>query len=177
MDVNNDEYEVAEEPSTEEIKEILPTSTEKSNKIFIVHGHDGETKEKTARFLEKLGYEALILHEQASRSKTIIEKIEKYSEDVDFAIVLYTPDDMGNVKTEAENGTLKFRARQNVVFEHGYLMGKIGRANVIPLVEGNVELPNDISGIVYVSDSDWQIDIAKEMNAAGYEIDFNKLYQ
>lgn len=84
---------------------------------------------------------------------------------------------MGNVKIEAENGTLKFRARQNVVFEHGFLMGKIGRENVVPLVDGNVELPNDISGIVYVSDKDWQIDIAKEMSDAGYEIDFNKLYK
>jgi len=177
MDVNNDEYDFPDEKEAIKKEKPLPDKTEKSNKIFIVHGHDGETKEKTARFLEKLGFEALILHEQASRSQTIIEKIEKHTDEIDFAIVLYTPDDMGNVKADAENGTLKFRARQNVVFEHGYLMGKIGRENVIPLVEGNIELPNDISGIVYLSDSDWQIDIAKEMSAAGYKIDFNKLYK
>jgi predicted nucleotide-binding protein len=145
------------------------------NKVFIVHGHDGEAKERTARFLEKLGFEAIILHEQASRSMTIIEKIENYSNDVGFGIVLYTPDDMGNVKSEAETGELKFRARQNVVFEHGFLIGKLGRKNVTPLVEGAIELPNDISGIVYIDDKDWQVDIAKEMKAAGYKIDFNKL--
>jgi len=54
-------------------------------------------------------------------------------------------------------------------------MGKIGRENVVPLVEGSIELPNDISGMVYISDKDWQVDIAKEMKDAGYEIDFNKL--
>ena len=75
----------------------------------------------------------------------------------------------------AESGELKYRARQNVVFEHGFLIGKIGRENVTPLVEGAIELPNDISGIVYINDKDWQLDIAKEMKAAGYDIDFNKL--
>ena len=92
---------------------------------------------------------------------------------VGFAIVLYTPDDLGNVKSKAEDGSLNGRARQNVVFEHGYLMAKIGRENVASLVSGDIELPNDISGIVYTSDKDWKVAIAKEMKAAGYEIDFN----
>lgn len=177
LDVENDEYDLREKP--EEKQEIKPKIAGKSNKVFIVHGHDGEAKEITARFVEKLGYEAIILHEQASKGRTIIEKIEDYSDETDFAIVLYTPDDLGNVKTEAEseNGTLNNRARQNVVFEHGFLMGKIGRENVVPLVEGNIELPNDISGIVYISNQNWQTDIAKEMNAVGYDIDFNKLYK
>lgn len=175
IDVENDEYDFREEESENE-PEVQLTQTEKTkDKVFIVHGHDGEAKERTARFIEKLGFEAIILHEQASRSMTIIEKIENYSNDVGFGIVLYTPDDMGNVKGEAEKGELKYRARQNVVFEHGFLIGKIGRENVTPLVEGAIELPNDISGIVYINDKDWQLDIAKEMKAAGYNIDFNKL--
>ncbi|MDD2468597.1 MAG: nucleotide-binding protein [Desulfobulbus sp.] len=175
LDVENDEYDLRESDAEKE-PEVQLTQIEKpKNKVFIVHGRDGEAKERTARFIEKLGFEAIILHEQASRSMTIIEKIENYSNDVGFGIVLYTPDDMGNVKGEAEKGELKYRARQNVVFEHGFLIGKIGRENVTPLVEGAIELPNDISGIVYINDKDWQLDIAKEMKAAGYAIDFNKL--
>ena len=83
-------------------------------RVFIVHGHDESVQNKAARFVEKFGFEAIILHEKASSGRTIIEKIEHYS-DVGFAIVLYTPDDVGNVKSEAEN--LNVRARQNVVFE------------------------------------------------------------
>lgn len=174
LDVQNDEYDFPEKEK-ETFIPISANSVDKDlNSVFIVHGHDGEAKERTARFIEKLGISAIILHEQASRGRTIIEKIEKHS-NVGFAIVLYTPDDMGNVKSEAEDGQLKPRARQNVVFEHGYLMGKIGRENVVPLVAGSVELPNDISGMVYISDKDWQVDIAKEMKDAGYVIDFNKL--
>jgi predicted nucleotide-binding protein len=172
LDVENDEYDLLE--SSEDSSTEVNVDTTKDFSVFIVHGHDGEAKEKTARFIEKLGYKAIVLHEQVSRGRTIIEKIEKYS-NVDFAIVLYTPDDLGNVKEEAKGGELKFRARQNVVFEHGYLMGKIGRENVVPLVAGDVELPNDISGMVYISDKDWQVDIAKEMKDIGYNIDFNKL--
>ncbi|WP_283393055.1 nucleotide-binding protein [Photobacterium phosphoreum] len=174
LDIQNDEYDLKEE-DVEPVIEVSLGSKPK-NKVFIVHGHDGETKERTARFIEKLGFEAVILHEQASRGMTIIEKIEKYSSEVDFGIVLYTPDDMGNAKSEAESGELKYRARQNVVFEHGFLIGKLGRNKVAPLVEGAIELPNDISGIVYINDQDWQRDIAKEMKSAGYEIDFNKLF-
>ena len=175
IDVSNDEYDFRKTESEKEAIVQVAQSEKPKNKVFIVHGHDGEAKERTARFIEKLGFEAIILHEQASRSMTIIEKIENYSNDVGFGIVLYTPDDMGNVKGLAESGELKYRARQNVVFEHGFLIGKIGRENVTPLVEGAIELPNDISGIVYINDKDWQLDIAKEMKAAGYDIDFNKL--
>ncbi|MGI2068620.1 TIR domain-containing protein [Shewanella baltica] len=172
LDIRNNEYDFT--PVNNEVKhlDIIPTTKTKSNKVFIVHGHDGHVKERTARFIERLGFEAIILHEQVSKSRTIIEKIEDYSDVTDFAIVLYTPDDLGVVKTKVND--LQPRARQNVIFEHGFLMGKIGRENVVPLVDGDIELPNDISGIVYVSEN-WEMKIAQEMQEAGYDIDFNKL--
>jgi predicted nucleotide-binding protein len=146
-----------------------------TSQVFIVHGHDEEALEKTARFIEKLGFTAIILREQPSSSKTIIEKIEEYS-NVGFGIVLYTPCDTG-AKKEAVL-TYKDRARQNVVFEHGYLIGKISRSNVCALVKGDVEKPNDISGVVYVSmdmANAWQMRIARELSQAGYSVDMNKL--
>jgi len=173
LDIENDEYVLPNEYSDQSTSKTSNTYINK-NSVFIVHGHDGEAKERTARFIEKLGYRAIILHEQVSRGQTIIEKIERYS-NVGFAIVLYTPDDLGNKRSDAEKGELRCRARQNVVFEHGYLMAKIGRENVVALVEGDIELPTDISGIVYIENANWQLDIAKEMKEAGYEIDFNSL--
>ncbi len=145
------------------------------SQVFIVHGHDETAKTKTARFIEKLGLKSIILHEQASGSKTVIEKIEAYS-NVGFGIILYTPCDIG-AKNE-ENPNLKNRARQNVVFEHGFLIGKIGRENVCALVKGEIETPNDISGVVYVKMDDeeaWHLKIARELRNSGYEIDMNKL--
>lgn len=175
IDVRNDEYDFEEQSPIMEVEDMnLSVSTTKPTKVFIVHGHDDLTKIKVARFVEKLGYEAIILHEQASRGKTIIEKIETYT-DVGFAIILYTPDDVGNNQEEASAGSLNARARQNVIFEHGYLIAKLGRDKVVPLVTAKMELPSDIMGVVYVSDTDWQINIAKEMKHAGYNIDFNKL--
>lgn len=159
------------------LKEATPNpkpSMDKS-KVFIVHGHDGEAKQAVARFVEKIGLEAIILHEQASSGKTIIEKIEANS-NVGFAIVLYTPCDLGASKEKPDQQ--KPRARQNVIFEHGYLIGKIGRKNVSALVKGDVETPNDISGVVYIkmdeADS-WKYAVGKEMKACGYDIDLNKI--
>ncbi|PHS03563.1 MAG: nucleotide-binding protein [Kordia sp.] len=141
------------------------------SKVFIVHGHDELIKTETARFIENLGLKPIILHEQASSGKTIIEKIEEYS-NVGFGIVLYTPCDIGSKK--GEEIQLKDRARQNVVFEHGYLIGKIGRKNVCALVKGNIETPNDISGVVYISfENEWRFNLAKELRNSGYAIDMN----
>jgi len=173
VDITNDEYNFERAP-TASIKSPKAKSIVEANSVFIVHGHDEALKTKAARFVEKLGIKAIILHEQANRGQTIIEKIEANT-NVGFAIVLYTEDDLGNERRKAASGELNGRARQNVVFEHGYLIAKLGRARVTPLVSGKLELPSDISGVVYVDDSNWQIDIAKEMKAAGYVIDFNKL--
>ncbi|WP_026884277.1 TIR domain-containing protein [Clostridium akagii] len=141
-------------------------------KVFIVHGHDELAKTEVARFIEKLGFTAIILHEQVNSGKTIIEKIEDYS-NVGFAVVLYTSCDLGSAKGSDK---MQPRARQNVVFEHGYLMGKLGRNRVCALVKDSVETPNDISGLVYIlmdSYKAWASSLAKEMKAAGYEIDMN----
>jgi predicted nucleotide-binding protein len=103
---------------------------------------------------------------------TIIEKIEYYSNDADFALVLYTPCDQGRGAHES-NVSPKKRARQNVVFEHGYLMAKLGRENVCSLVKGEIETPNDLSGVVYVTldpFAAWKTEVAKELKACGYAI-------
>lgn len=149
--------------------------TSSKNKVFIVHGHDNAAKEAVARFVEKLGLEAIILHEQTSGSDTVIEKIEKHT-NVGFSIVLYTFCDIGNVKNKS--GELNQRARQNVVFEHGYLIGKHGRQSVAALVKGKIETPSDISGMVYISMNNgngWKVDLAQEMKAQGLDVDLNKL--
>ncbi len=142
--------------------------------VFIVHGHDELAKTETARFIERLGLKPIILHEQASSGQTIIEKIESNT-NVGFGIILYTPCDLG-AKKGTEGTSLKNRARQNVVFEHGYLIGKIGRNNVCALVKDNIETPNDISGVVYVTMDEhkgWHLKIAKELKKSGYSIDLN----
>ncbi|MEX1029976.1 MAG: nucleotide-binding protein [Paenibacillaceae bacterium] len=142
-------------------------------KVFIVHGHDDLAKVEAARFIEQLGFESIILHEQANSGKTIIEKIEAYS-NVGFGVVLYTPCDVGAIHKDQTN--LKARARQNVIFEHGFLIGKIGRANVCALVKGDVEIPNDISGVVYIpmdNSRAWHVAVAKELRNSGYNVDMN----
>jgi predicted nucleotide-binding protein len=172
-DVKNGEFELRAVKITQPTTKKIKKSSEKK-RVFVVHGRDELLKTKVARFIERLGLESVVLHEQANKGMTIIEKIEA-STDVDFAIVLYTPDDRGNLAEPALQNQLNERARQNVVFEHGYLISKLGRAHVVPLLCGRVEIPSDISGVVYVDDSNWEVDIAKEMLAVGYEIDFNKL--
>lgn len=142
--------------------------------VFIVHGHNNEIKVNVARTLEKLGLNPIILHEQPNSGKTIIEKFESHSE-VGFAIILLTDDDLGGAK---ENENLNLRARQNVILEMGYFIGKLGRDRVCPLYTNGVELPSDLYGLLYTEidkGENWKIKIAKELKAAGYDIDINKI--
>ena len=155
---------------------VIQTPEEKqrvfdNSKVFIVHGHDGELKESVARILTKQGIEPIILSEQANQGKTIIEKIEHYS-DVGAAICLFTNDDEGKEKKEKD---LKPRARQNVVFEAGYFMSYLGRDRVVVIADDDNEIPGDLSGIVYTSRNDWQLRLCKDLKAMGYTIDQNKL--
>lgn len=140
-----------------------------NSQVFIVHGHDEISKLDVANFVSGLGLVPIILHYQASSGMTIIEKIEHYS-NVGFGIVLYTPCDVGS---KVGDLTGKYRSRQNVVFEHGYLIGKLGRPRVTAIVKGDVETPNDISGVVYVDmdiAGDWQEQLKVEMRSAGYHV-------
>lgn len=146
-----------------------------SNRVFLVHGRDNELKESTARFLEKIGLQPIILHEQTNQGRTIIEKFEEYS-DVAFAVILMTPDDLGGIA--ASKPDLNKRARQNVVLELGYFLGKLGRKNVAAIVKGDIELPSDYSGVVYIGidmSDNWKLKLAKEMKASGLNIDLNKI--
>ena len=145
------------------------------NKVFIVHGHNNEALSETKSLLYKLGLDPVVLREQANKGQTIIEKIDTYS-NVGFGIVLYTPCDKGGLNKE--DAEVKPRARQNVVFEHGYLIGKIGRERVCALVKNKVETPGDISGVVYIEMDNhqaWEYRLGKELQLAGYNVDLNKL--
>lgn len=139
------------------------------DQVFIVHGHDEHAKNDVKAYVESKGLEPIILHLQASGGRTIIEKIDHYS-NVGFGIVLYTECDIG---AKRDSLGYKWRARQNVVFEHGYLIAKLSRSRVAALVKGTVETPNDISGVVYVSmdaAGNWKNELDAELSSAGFSV-------
>lgn len=150
----------------------ISATTTKSKQVFIVHGHDGEAKESVARFLSAIGFQPIILHEQPNKGRTIIEKVEAFRE-VGFAVVLLTPDDEGKAKSA---GSLEPRARQNVLFELGYFIGSLGRERVCALLRDEVAIPSDFDGVVWTkmdSGYGWKQALGKELEASGYEIDWN----
>jgi len=150
----------------------VPPKATRSRKVFIVHGHDAAPRAEVARFIEKLGFQAIILHERPNKGRTLIMKFREEADGVGFAVVLMTPDDLGKSTTAAD---LNPRARQNVVFELGFFIGKLGPERVAALVKGNVEKPSDFDGVVYISldSADWQRQLGRELQEAGYDINWN----
>jgi predicted nucleotide-binding protein len=143
------------------------------DEVFVVHGQDEAAKQEVARFIEACRLKVKILHELDNRGNTIIEKLERHTANVGFAVVLLTPDDVGSPR----GGDLKPRARQNVVAELFYFVGKIGRGRVVALKKGDVEIPSDLAGVVYVpldAGGAWKIALVKELKAAGYQGDWTK---
>lgn len=153
---------------------MLALTTAKENatrKSSVYRAVSARCRETVARFLEKVGFQPIILHEQASQNRTVIEKIEA-NNDVGFAVVLLTPDDEGCAK----GGTTEPRVRQNVLLELGYFMGHLGRDKVCALKRGEVEIPSDFAGVVWVpmdSTNGWKQSLSQELQAAGHYIDWN----
>ena len=144
--------------------------------VFVVHGHDQAIRETVAGFIERIGLEVVILHEQPNQGRTLIEKFEAHST-VAYAVVLLTPDD--TVRSQASEATIA-RARQNVIFELGYFFGTLGRQRVAALYVPGVELPTDVSGLAYIqvdANGAWKFLLAKELAAAGLPVDSSRLLQ
>lgn len=145
------------------------------NNIFIVHGHDEAGIHQTARFLEGLDLKVTILREQPNSGRTIIEKFIDYS-DTAYAVVLLTGDDRGGIHS-ASYEEQNLRARQNVILELGFFLGKLGRKHVCVLYQEGVEIPSDYKGVLFVpfdKDGAWRLTLARELKAAGLRIDLNK---
>lgn len=151
---------------------MVPHSAKPKEKVFIVHGHDEQLLVETELLLTKLLLEPIVLRDQHSGGMTIIEKLEKYG-DVQYAVVLYTACDEGR-----KTGTTEYnaRARQNVVFEHGYFIARLGRGKVAAVVKGQVEIQGDIDGVVYFPYvSGWKTELAKELKHSGLNVDLNNI--
>ena len=163
-----------DEISTRAFSETPPiTERQVSNRIFVVHGRDDGTRNTIARFLENLELEPVILQELPSEGRTVIEKFEDHS-GVDFAVVLCTPDDVGALDSERDN--FRSRPRQNVVLELGFFLGTLGRNRVCALLDGDMDMPSDYGGVLYILLDDsrgWKLTLARELRAAGMTIDMN----
>jgi predicted nucleotide-binding protein len=151
-----------------------------NNKVFVVYGHDETAKNHLEAMLRRWGLDPLILDQLPSEGQTIIEKLEKYTADVHFAVILATPDDEGHRAGREDEKA--YRARQNVVLELGMLLSRLGRSRVAILLkqQANMERPSDIQGLIYIPfKDDLQKEagtiLAKEMAAQGYHIDIAKL--
>ena len=153
---------------------ILEDNPSDLNRIFVVHGHDEASRELVARFITQLGLEPVILHEQANRGMTIPEKLEVYG-NVGYSVVLLTPDDLGRKRSEPDE---RPRARQNVILELGYFVGRLGRERTMAMLKDGVEIPSDYLGVVYTKldqGGAWRIELARELRSSGYQIDLNKV--
>jgi len=147
-----------------------------SNRVFIVYGHDTGAREQLELLLRRMRLEPVVLQNLPSGGQTIIEKLETCS-DVTFACVLLTPDDEGHATCHPEER--RFRARQNVVLELGMFLTKLGRKRVAILHKGNLELPSDIHGLLYIPFDD-RVDevkerVAAELQEAGFKINIKDL--
>lgn len=132
-------------------------------KVFIVHGHDGQLKYEVARLVDELGFESIIFHEQPNNGRSIFQKLTELIVTVDYAVVLYTACDTGKAAGSSEE---RPRARQNVVFEHGYLLARLGADKVTAIKAAEVEKPSDLDGVLYISvDDNWKYQLGRELKS------------
>lgn len=153
-------------------RENMTADNEQSDLVFITHGRDGSARDAVRTYIYEIGLKPIVLEDQANAGMTIIEKYEKHSR-VGYGIAILSPDDVGCLKPEAPDG-LKPRARQNVVFELGYMFASINRHRVAVLVtDPTIEKPTNIEGIVWIhldTNGGWKHRLRKELIEAGLEL-------
>ncbi len=155
------------EVSAPDAEAILP-----GRMVFVVHGHAEGPREAIARYLEQLEFVPVILHERPNKGRTLLTKFREEAEGIGFAVVVMTPDDVGGISSDA----LHPRARQNVVFELGFFIGALGPGHVAAVLAGDLERPSDFEGVLYIPyEGDWKMKLAKELQAAGLAVDWNKV--
>ena len=144
-------------------KTARPLSAGKA-KVFVVHGRDEALKNELQVYLNELGVEPIVLHRKPDQGKTIIEKFEHYS-DVRFAFILLTPDDVVcGTSSEVElSKSVEYRARQNVVWEFGFFVAKLGRDRTCIIFRRGVTKPSDIDGLLYK-------EVKTTIEALGFEL-------
>lgn len=157
------------------IIDILKVSSY-SRRLFIVHGRDYHARDVLSQLLKKMNFTPVILQREPSVSLTVIEKLEREIDSVGFGFIIYTPDDWGRLKGDKE----KSRARQNVIFEHGLLLGLLGRERTCALICGDLEIPSDLNGVIYERFTDIEnesIKIARILKNAGYDVETKGLLE
>lgn len=160
-------------PSIEvDIPEVALVVDEK--RIFVVHGHDRETRDQLELILMRLGLKPFILQNNDGGGKTIVEALEQsiYNEAA-YGIILLTPDDYGYSKNKGE-AERQARARQNVILEMGMVMAALGRKNMAILQKGALERPSDTDGILRIEFNDHVREIVpklvQSLQGAGFVI-------
>jgi predicted nucleotide-binding protein len=163
--------EPADEPASQH--EELPLV----RSVFVIHGRDDGLRDQVARVLERLDFEPVILSEEPNEGRTLIEKFEDKSLEIGFAVAILSPDDFVSGPDDTALPDVPNRARQNVILELGYFMGRLGRRRVAALAAPGVETPSDIHGLGYIDldKADWPFKLGAELAAAGFKVDVNQL--
>jgi hypothetical protein len=157
-------------PSPSPVKQTSPPEAVASRKVFLVHGRDENARNEVALFLNKIGLEDIVLHQRPNRGRHLLTKFQEEAEGASFAVILMTPDDDGGLVGEPQQR----RARQNVVFELGFFIGKLETPHVAALIGPGVEKPSDFDGICWIEfgrGPKWKTELARELKAAGVPFD------
>jgi len=133
-----------------------PEAKKASNKkIFFVHGRNDGVKTQVADFLLKTGIKPVNINKNIGKDQPLMEKMAKHS-DVKASIVLFSS-----------------AAGQNVIFEAGYFIGKLGMEHTVILLEEGVETPSELNGCAFYEidqKGKWRLEIANKLKSMNFDI-------
>jgi predicted nucleotide-binding protein len=137
------------------------TTDEAKHSVFVVHGHDDSARGEVSKYLREIGVKPIVLSEIEEPEDSLLRRFLRIAEQAAFAVVVFSPDDIGAslVHFDAPKGgdkALRYRARQNVVLELGFFLGKLKDFNKVFVLRSNprepwpeFEMPSDLAGAIY----------------------------
>ncbi len=147
-------------------------------RIIVVSGTDETMKQTFTGALRKLGLAAVVMNEEPSQGKKIVDHFADYK-DVGFALVLLSPDVY--VYPKGEEATKRQRTpRQDVLLMFGFLLGKLGKDKVLAFYREspNFAFPIEFEGVKFTALDDrdsWKLSLIRELTGCGYTVDAERL--
>ncbi|WP_049642865.1 TIR domain-containing protein [Candidatus Rhodobacter oscarellae] len=149
----------------------------KKDRVFLSFGHNETAQVKLRLLLECLGVEPVELGQQIQNGMTYFETLKSTYADVRAAVCLFTHDDEG-YRLSGPDQVPKPRGRQNVVWDAGMFMGRVGAQNVHYVVEKSIEMPSNLAGLKHIRYDEtgaWGTRVATNLLRTGVRINMDGL--
>ena len=148
-------------------------ATRLGRNVYVVHGRDCAFVEPVVAYLEAIGLHPILLVDTSRSDRNLVERFENFASQA-YAVVLLAAENDAAARAATDPGLRRLRPDAQLIFQLGYLIGKLGRRYVSALHREDLELPAELSSVLAIPMDDigiWKFGLLRDLVAAGFAVE------